>query len=320
MGSAPSNNRESNRNSIRPMAAIDPLQQHNSTNTAWAEDVAIVKHSKRPKTAHQEKEDIKWPLPPKAKEDSFQFQWPTDSERYSVENAYNARVPSKAKPIIEELVRQEYRQEKKDSNKWEKKNSSLHDSANVQSTMNTTSSTCVNLSSSYQIGALMSNMTDIQASLDVNVRYRLEKVSKETETVIQRIIDDATTQQDELLKYGEQRQMIYDELHREWLYKYIVALDEWQSKQLGEWQDELSEYQKRILNKSQEKIIAVNKQAAEIKLRILKEEQNNASSDANALLAAIESLSDKQALQNLGSEKTTEIKLLIRANVGAKLP
>ncbi|CAF4988294.1 unnamed protein product, partial [Rotaria socialis] len=144
MGSAPSNNRESNRNSIRPMAAIDPLQQHNSTNTAWAEDVAIVKHSKRPKTAHQEKEDIKWPLPPKAKEDSFQFQWPTDSERYSVENAYNARVPSKAKPIIEELVRQEYRQEKKDSNKWEKKNSSLHDSANVQSTMNTTSSTCVN--------------------------------------------------------------------------------------------------------------------------------------------------------------------------------
>ncbi|CAF4232779.1 unnamed protein product, partial [Rotaria magnacalcarata] len=100
--------------------------------------------------------------------------------------------------------------------------------------------------------------------------------------------------------------MIYDELHREWLYKYIVVLDEWQSKQLGEWQNELSEYQKRILNKSQESIIAVNKKAAEIKLRILKEEQNNASSDANALLAAIESLSDEQALQHLGSEKTTE--------------
>ncbi|CAF2100037.1 unnamed protein product [Rotaria magnacalcarata] len=248
MGSAPSN-----RNSIRPMATIDPLQQHNAIYTPWVEESATIEHSKRLKAAHKEREGIKWPLPPNRNEDKFQFQWPTDLQRYSVENAYNVKVPSKAKPIKQELVKQEYHQEKKNSNKWETKNSSLHDSANVQSTMNTTSSTCVNLSSSYQIGTLMSNLTDIQASLDVNVKYRLEKVSKETETVIQRIIDDATIQQDELLKYGEQRQMIYDELHREWLYKYIVVLDEWQSKQLGEWQNELSEYQKRILNKSQEK-------------------------------------------------------------------
>ncbi|CAF4891086.1 unnamed protein product, partial [Rotaria socialis] len=58
-------------------------------------------------------------------------------------------VPSKVKPIRKELVNQENHKEKQKSSTWEKKNSSLHDLANVQSTMNTTSFTSVNLSSSY---------------------------------------------------------------------------------------------------------------------------------------------------------------------------
>ncbi|CAF1124273.1 unnamed protein product [Rotaria magnacalcarata] len=109
MGSAPSN-----RNSIRPMATIDPLQQHNAIYTPWVEESATIEHSKRLKAAHKEREGIKWPLPPNRNEDKFQFQWPTDLQRYSVENAYNVKVPSKAKPIKQELVKQEYHQEKKE--------------------------------------------------------------------------------------------------------------------------------------------------------------------------------------------------------------
>ncbi|CAF2180770.1 unnamed protein product [Rotaria magnacalcarata] len=164
----------------------------------WVEQSPTIENSKQPKIIHKEQQDIKWPLPPRGNEDKFQFQWPADPKRYSVGNAYDVKVPSKVKSIRKELVNQKNRQEKQKSSALEKKNASLHDSANVQSTMNTTSFTCVKLSSSYQIDTLMSNLTDIQVSLDVNVIYRLEQVSKETETVIQRIVDDATIQQDEL--------------------------------------------------------------------------------------------------------------------------
>lgn len=205
------------------------------------------------------------------------------------------------------------------SNKWQMHNSSIHDSAHVQSTLKTQSQTYINISNAQEINTLITSLSNIQTNVDDNLKRRLDEVSKETKRVIEVIVSDTQGLERELLKFGEKRQKIYEESYSEWLQKYIAVLDQWYSKQLADWQKDLAKYQKQIFDQSQRKIAQVNEKAYEIKQQILIEEQTRAASNTQVLFTEINSLSTQEGLQSLGSEKTTEMNLLIKANVGTRL-
>lgn len=226
---------------------------------------------------------------------------------------------TKISKAAKESIIKEGNQEKSTSNNWQMHYSSVHDSAHVQSTLRSQSHTHINISTVEEINRLINTLSNIQTNADSKLKRRLDQVSKETKIMIDRIVNDTQILERKLLGFGDERQKIFEGLYNEWLQKYIAILDQWYSKQLAGWQQRMSKHQKDIFAVSQYNIGLINDKANEIKKYIFIDEQRDLSATTQALLIDINTLLAQQGSQSLGSEKTTELNLLIRANVGTRL-
>ena len=102
---------------------------------------------------------------------------------------------------------------------------------------------------SAEMKNLMARLNVAHIESNEIIQQRLEGVSKEAERVIGLIIKETTDEQDRLLKYAQEVQRTREELHREWLQKYVIELDRWRSNELGKLHEKL-EYSKNEMNTS----------------------------------------------------------------------
>jgi hypothetical protein len=206
------------------------------------------------------------------------------------------------------------------NSKWTKTSSINLDSTHVESTLNTQTHSCINLSTSEKIDELVKNLNRIHTQLDDSIKRRTQQISAETESVLAHIINETQEEQQRLLSYAREQQTKQDERYRELLQNYISQLDEMKVKYFTELQNELQESREQIIQTSQVKIMKVNEQANIIKSKIVKEEQQQASTKIDAINAQLQSLSTDETFQQLGSEITTETNVTTNTNMGTKAP
>lgn len=197
---------------------------------------------------------------------------------------------------------------------WNTANSSIHDSAHVQTTVKTQSHASVNLSRDEDLSKALETLNEIHRQVDENVKARLQFVSEEAEEIVKRITTDTHSVQQGLLEFAKTRQIAQDKIYSEWLQKYIVVLDEWRAGRLAKLQEDLDKSKREIIHYSQRSIATLYDETNKIKARILREEQDAAKSEIESLLAQF------QSLQYLGSETMMNINLTIQANVGNRVP
>lgn len=200
-----------------------------------------------------------------------------------------------------------------------KPDSQANDSAHVQSQLSSRFHACFNLSAADNINAVMDSLKTNQQSLQEGLRRRLLKVSNEAEQKIQLVVDDTKAEQKRLLAYDKERQRRQNVIYQEWLQKYIVKLNEWRSRQLANLQQELLQYQKSIVETSQEKIDQINRDAFNLQTQILQQETDaNKKRTTDVTKKMYEITEDGRRF--LGSESMIELNLRIQANVGEVAP
>jgi hypothetical protein len=202
--------------------------------------------------------------------------------------------------------------------KWTKKSSTNVDSTHVESTLNTQTHSCINLSTSEKIDNLIKTLNRIHTQLDDTIKRRTQQISTETESVLAHIINETQQEQQRLLFYAKEQQTKQDEHYREQLQKYISQLDEMKAKELTELQEELQDSREQIMQVSHMKITKVNEQANIIKSKIVKDEQQLASMKIDAINLQLQDLSTDDAFQQLGSEIITKTNVITNTNVGTK--
>ncbi|CAF3311331.1 unnamed protein product [Rotaria socialis] len=313
MGSTPSTSQVKKHNPIHPLPTQDPLRQHRRHSQS---------SSPPPRTAHKRAkvDDLQWPLPPSESGGEFRPDWPTDRERYSIKKAYSLKATNKVKKatVIDEsrTNSKQFHQKETSINASEKRNSSIHDSAQVQSSLQTQSHACINLSTTQEIDDLLNRLSQVHQQIDLNVEEQGKLISEQSKLLIDLIINDTRNAQQQLLSYAKMRQTGQDKLYNDWLQMYVVALDQWKSMQLAELQDDLQAHQSTIMQRSQYLISQVNQDSHTLREQLLKVQQENASKEIQEIIGRIESMST----HHLGTETMTRINLVIHGNVGTKMP
>ncbi|CAF3237605.1 unnamed protein product [Rotaria sp. Silwood2] len=310
MGSGASNNQTTRLNSIHQLTTQNPLGQKSLQLQSQPGSFLSHSPSPLPRNMHTKptKEGPKWPLPPAAFKEEFAPNWPSDLERYS--------NPKKIKVSDEKTGKsKEFHQKETSTNQWKIENSSIHDSAHVQSSLRTQSHACINLSTTQEINALLIRLSEVHSQLDLNIEERGKVISEQSKLIIDVIINDTRDMQQSLLTFAKKRQTVQDELYNEWLQMYVVELDQWKSARLAELQEELQTYQKKIMIQSQQLITEVNREMHQLRDELLKIEQVNASTTIQEIIERIQTMSTHQ----LGTETVTKINLIIHGNVGTKV-
>jgi hypothetical protein len=203
--------------------------------------------------------------------------------------------------------------------KWTKKSSIDLASTHVESTLNTQTHSCINLSTSEKIDDAIKNLNRIHTQLDESIKRRTQQISAETESVLSHVMNETQLEQQRLLSYAKEQQTIQDEHYRELLQQYISQLDERKARELTQLQEELQQSREQIMQVSQSKIMAVNEQANIIKSKIVKEEQQQASMKIDAISIQLQNFSTDETFQQLGSEIMTTTSVTTNANVGTKI-
>jgi len=188
----------------------------------------------------------------------------------------------------------------------------------VESTFNTQTHSCINLSTSEKIEDLIKSLNHIHTQLDDTIKLRTQQISAETESVLAHIINETQQEQKRLLVYAKEQQTKKDERYREQLQKYISQLDEMKAKELTELQEELQHSREEIMQVSQIKIMTVNEQANIMKSKIVKDQQQLASMEMDAVNLQLQELITDDTYQQLGSEIMTKTNVITNANVGTK--
>jgi len=163
---------------------------------------------------------------------------------------------------------------------------------------------------------LFVNLTEVHAELDLDVKEKQELVSEITKKIISIITSDTRIIQQNLLGFGQTKQMNQDQLYREWLQMYIEELDQWRSTRLANLQEKMEAYQKTIMNQSQRLIMQVNTESNTLKTNILTIAQQQGSLKMQGIIEQIQTIS----VHNLGTETMTKMNLIIHGNVGNKMP
>jgi hypothetical protein len=204
------------------------------------------------------------------------------------------------------------------NNKWSKKNSTTFESARIESTLDTQTHACINLSSSDHIDELIKNLNRIHTELDEITKRRTEQISTETEFLLSHILFETQQKQQSLLQYAKKRQIQEDERYGQLLEEYISQLDESKAKDLSQIHKELQTYRERIMEESQLKIVRVNEQANSVKTKISREEQQQAAEKIDSIIDQLQKISADEKHQHLGSEILTKTNVTTNANVGTK--
>ncbi len=204
--------------------------------------------------------------------------------------------------------------------KWNNKSSTNFDSAQVESSVDTQTHSCINLSSSEKIDELINSLNRIHAKLDDIIKNRTGQISTETESVLSHILNETQRKQQRLLNYAKEQQSKQDENYRKALQEYISHLDEIKAKDLSDLQNQLQIYREQILGESQLKIMTVNEQANIAKAKILRDEQQQAEEKINSIINQIQQITTDEKLQHLESELITKTNIITNANVGTKPP
>jgi hypothetical protein len=208
-----------------------------------------------------------------------------------------------------------YREERKESNHVE---SNVFNSAHVQLTMKTKTDLWAGISPSAEMKSLLGRLNVTHFESNEIIQQRLDGVSKEAERVIGLIIKETTDEQDQLLRYAQEVQGRQDELHREWLRQYAVALDRWRSNELSKLHEILEHSKEKMNGRLQEKLALVNQQVEIAKSEIFREEQERQAKEADNIVSNVEDIARKNKMQHVGTEANTDIHLKIRANAGNK--
>lgn len=202
--------------------------------------------------------------------------------------------------------------------KWTQKSSANVDSTRVESTFDTRTHSCINLSTSEKIDELIRNLNRIHAQLDDNIKHRTQQISNETEAVLAQIINETQAEQQRLLSYAKEQQTKHDEHYRELLQNYISQIDEMKAKDIASLQEELQAFREQIIQVSQMKIMTVNEQANIIKSKIVSEERQQASAKIETINSELQTLPQDETFQQFGSELMTKIHVTTSTNVGTK--
>ena len=201
---------------------------------------------------------------------------------------------------------------------WSKKNAVDVDTTHVESVLDSQTHSCINLSTSDKIDELIKSLNRIHTQLDDTIKRRTQQISAETESVLSHIINETQAEQQRLLTYAKGQQKIQDQHYRGLLENYIAQLDEMKARDFTDLQNELQDCREQILHISQMKIMSVNDQANIMKSKIVKEEQQQATSKIDAINVQLQSLSTDQDFQQLGSEMVTKTSVTTSTNVGRK--
>jgi hypothetical protein len=186
-------------------------------------------------------------------------------------------------------------------------------------TMKTKTDLWAGMSPSTEMKNLLARLNVAHMESNEIIQQRLEKVSKEAERVLGLIINETAAEQNRLLEYAQGIQARREELHRDWLKKYVVELDRWRSIELARLHEKLEQSKKKINAVLQKKLALVNQQVELAKSEIFREEQERQTEEADNIVSGVKDISRQNKMQHIGTEANTDIHLKIRANAGSKV-
>lgn len=212
----------------------------------------------------------------------------------------------------------EHHQKETSNNKRTGKTTAQSDSARIDSTIDTETHSCINLSSSEKIDDLMTSLNTIHTDLDQIIKQRTGQISNETESILLHIQNETQKKQQRLLTYAKDQQAKNDEHYRKSLEEYLAGLDRIKAQDLAKLQKLLESHRESIFEESRLKIATVNNQANTAKAKILRDEQDKATGKIDSIMTLINQLFADEKVQHLGSESTTRTQIISQANVGTK--
>jgi len=184
--------------------------------------------------------------------------------------------------------------------------------------MKTTTNSWAGITPSVEMRNVLARLNVAHIESNEIVQQRFQGVSKEAERVLGIIIDETAEEQNRLLQYAQEIQGRIQALHREWLEKYVVELDRWQSIELTKLHEKLENSKGSINEVFQKKLAIVNKQVEDAKSQIFREEQEKQTKEANEIVSDVTKTSQQNKMQHIGTETNTNILFNIRANAGNK--
>ncbi|CAF3451925.1 unnamed protein product [Rotaria sp. Silwood1] len=249
------------------------------------------------------------------------FKFEDNIEEYSTiwddDNKLSSTLQQTLKSNLNKI---DYHQKESFNNKGIKKTSAIFGSAHVESTVDTETHSCINVSSSEKVDELMITLNQVHTQLDDKIKQRTEKISNETELLLSHVRNETQQEQQRLLEYAKQQEIQQDENYQKLLQEYISKLDEIKAKELTDLQKQLQISREQIIEKSQFKIVKVNEQANIVKAKIVQEEQYYAAEKIDSIMSQIYKISTDEKLQHLGSEIVTKTKVTTEAKFGTKAP
>ncbi|CAF2457417.1 unnamed protein product [Rotaria sp. Silwood2] len=263
------------------------------------------------------------PKPPKqqtiTQDDIFEVE--DNIEEYSTIWDDDAKLTSTFHQSLKSNVTKiDYNQKESFNTKGSKKASATFGSSHIESTVDTQTHSCINISSSEKVDELMITLNQVHTQLDEKIKIRTEKISNETELLLSRIRNETQQEQQRLLGFAKQQEMQQDDNYQKLLQEYITKLDEMKAKELTTLQKRLQTCRDQIIEKSQFKLIRVNEQANIIKAKIVQEEQHYSEEKIDSIMSQIYRISTDEKLQHLGSEIVTKTNVTTQAKFGTKAP
>ncbi|CAF3338040.1 unnamed protein product [Rotaria socialis] len=261
---------------------------------------------------------LNWPLPKREKEKDFVVNSLPMNKRYTVsENQYNYNEAIVQRSIKATTVN--FRPTQKTMTKTtDDGDSNVHESARAQLIMQAKTDLWAGISSSAEMQNLLASLNVTHMESSEIIQQRLHGLSREAERVMGLIINDTIDEQNRLLEYAQEIQARQEELHREWLQKYLLELDRWRSHELEQLHEKIDGYKETINLVAYKKLAFVNQQVKSAKSYIFQDEYNRQTEKADRIVSDMEKLSRQHDMQQFGTEAKTDIHLKIQGNGGNK--
>lgn len=198
------------------------------------------------------------------------------------------------------------------------RDASFYQSANVEIIVDSQTDLWAGMNTSKELNDILSKISGSHFQSNAILQQRLENLVFQGKKALQLIKEETETENKRLIEYAQSIQVRHEQLHREWMAKYLVELDRWRAQQLSDLHQVIDAYQKVIDNVFQRKLHIVNDLLEQQKTLIIDEERKRQENETKNILSTTQNMTNEKRMQAFTSEALTNMQVTIRANTRSR--
>jgi len=183
----------------------------------------------------------------------------------------------------------------------------ISDDVRVKSVVSSETRTNTSMQNARKMSELMNKLGTTHTQIDEYSKKRNAEISDAVTGSIQKVVSDTATQQQMLLTDANARSAAIESEYKHRLQERVAQLDAEKAVLLAELERSLNARQEAILLKAKQDIDAVQSQANQEKLAVLKEAQARASVQIDQITDKVAEMAAEDAQRRLQSTTTTTI-------------